>query len=93
MTKIYFTLQLTPQGYRGCQKIRMTKVESILVRWRAKIQPKLRKLCKTIKIEQTFSKEACFLKGFQITFNLGCILAIQVTKVVFSLVFRISSVL
>ena len=78
-----------PQGCQGCQKIWTTKLKSTLVSWNAKIQPKLKKLWKTIKIEQKLSKKPCFLKVFRILFNLGWILALQVTKVVFSLVFWI----
>ena len=88
MTKICFTPLLTcPQGCQGCQKIRMTKLKSTLVSWSAKIQPKLKKLWKTIA--QKLSEKPCFLKVFQILFNLSWILALQLTKVVFSLVFRI----
>ena len=90
MTKICFTQLLTRhQRCQGCQKIWTTKLKSTLVSWSAKIQPKLKKLWKTIKIEQKFSKKPCFLKDFQILFNLGWILALQVTKVVFSSIFRI----
>ena len=67
----------------------MTKLMSTLVSWSAKIQPKLKKLWKTVKIEQKLSKKACFLEVFKILFNLGWILALQLTKVVFSLVVRI----
>jgi hypothetical protein len=90
MTKICFTPLLTrPQGCQGCQKIRTTKLKSTLVSWSAKIQPKLKKLWKTIKIEQKLSKKPYFLKVFQILFNLGWILALQLPKVVFSLVLQI----
>ena len=90
MTKIRFTPLLTrPQGCQGCQKIRMTKLKSTLVSWSAKIQPKLKKLWKTVKIEEKLSKKSCFLKVFQILFNFGWILALQLNKVVFRLVFRI----
>ena len=43
-------------GCQGCQKIRTTKLKSTLVSWSTKIQPKLKKLWKTIKIEQNFSE-------------------------------------
>ena len=90
MTKICFTPLLTrPQGCQGCQKIRTTKLKSTLLSWSAKIQPKLKKLWNTVKIEQKLSKKPCFLKVFWILFNLGWILALQLIKVVFSLVFRI----
>jgi hypothetical protein len=90
MTKICFTLLLTcPQGCQGCQKIRTTKLKSILVSWNAKIQPKLKKLWKTVKFEQKLSMKPCFLKVFGILLNLDWILALQLTKVVFSLVCRI----
>ena len=42
----------TPQGCQGCQKIWTTKLKFTLVSWSAKIQPKLKKLWKTVKIEQ-----------------------------------------
>ena len=90
MTKICFTPLLTPpQGCQGCQKIQTTKLKSTLVSWSTKIQPKLKKLWKTIKIEQELAKKPCFLKDFLISFNLGWILALQLTKGVFSLVFWI----
>ena len=90
MTKICFTpLLMRPQGCQGCQNIRTTKLKSTLVSWSAKIQPKLKKLWKTVKIEQKLSKKPCFLKVFPISFNLGWILALQLTYMVFSLVFRI----
>ena len=90
MAKIRLTpLLMRPQGCHRYHKIRMTKLKSTLVSWSAKIQPKLKKLWRTVKIEQKLSKKPCFLKVFQILFNLGWILALQLTKVVFSLVFRI----
>ena len=90
MTKICFTPLLTrPQGCQGCQKIWTTKLKSTLVSWSAKIQPKLKKLWKTVKIEQKLSKKPCFLKVFQILFNLGRILEVKLTQGIFSLVFQI----
>ena len=90
MTKIRFTPLLTcPQGCQGNQKIQTTKLKSTLVSWSAKIQPKLKELWKTAKIEQKLSKKHWFLKVFCILFNLGWILALQLIKVVFSLVFQI----
>ena len=87
MTKIHFTSLLTrPQECQGCQKIQTTKLKSTLVSWSTKIQPKLNRLWKTVKIEQKLSKKLSFLKVFQILFNLGWILALQFTKVLFSLV-------
>ena len=50
---------------------------------------KLKKLWKPIKIEQKLSKKPCFLKVFQILFNFGRILSLQLTKAVFSLVLQI----
>ena len=49
----------------------------------------LKKLWKTVKIEQKLSKKPWILKVFQILRNLGKILALQLTKGVFSLVFWI----
>ena len=90
MTQICFTLLLTrPQGCQGCQKIRTTKLKSTLVSWSAKIQPNLKKVWNTVKIEQKLSKKPCFPKVFQMLFHLGWILALQLIKVVFCLVFRI----
>ena len=90
MTKICFTPLLTRhQRCQGCQKIRTTKLKSTLVSWSAKIQPKLKKLWKTVKIEQKLSKKPCFLKVFWILFNLGQILTLLLTTEAFSLVFRI----
>ena len=45
-----------PRGCHGCQKIRMTKRKSTLMSWSAKIQPKLKKLLKIVKIEQKLSR-------------------------------------
>ena len=39
--------------------------------WCAKIDPKLNKLEKTIKIEKKLIKSVCFLKVFKIFFKLG----------------------
>ena len=46
--------------------------------------PKRHKLQKTIKIEQKMSKNPCFLKHFQIFFNLGAILAQQTSTCMLS---------
>ena len=54
-----------------------TEVHTALVSWSAKIQSKLTKLWKTVKIEQKLSKNPCFLKVFWILFNLSRILAHQ----------------
>ena len=48
--------------------------------WCAKIDPKLNKLEKTIKIEKKIIKNACFLKVFRIFFKLGSILAHQTSR-------------
>ena len=61
MTKICFTPLLTRS--QGCQKIWMTKLKSTLVSWSAKIQPKLRKLWKMVKVEQKLSKKVLVLKN------------------------------
>ena len=87
MTKICFTPPLTRlQGCQGCQKTRTTKLKST---WSTKIQPKLKRLWKNINVEQKLSKKSFFLKVFQILFNLGQILTLQLTKVVFSFIFQI----
>ena len=44
-----------------------TKLKSTtLVSWSAKIQSKLKKLWKTVKIEQKLAKKSCFLRFFQL---------------------------
>ena len=55
-------LSTPPQGCQGCQKIQKT----ILVSWSAKIQPKLKKPWKTVKIEQKLTK-----KGFSNCIKFG----------------------
>ena len=71
MTKICFTPLLTrTQGCQGCQKIQTTKLMS-LVSWSAKIQPKLKKLWKTVKIELKWSKKPCFLHFIELGLNLS----------------------
>ena len=87
MTKICFTPLLT--CLQGCQKIWMTKLKSILVSWSTKIQPKLKKLWKTVKIAQRLSNKPYFPKVFLILSSFGWILALHFTKVVFNLVFQI----
>ena len=77
-----------PQGCQGCQKIWTTKLKSTLVSWSAKIQPKIEETVKNRQNWKKVSKKACFLKVFQILFNLGWILVFN-SPVVFSLVFQI----
>lgn len=78
---------------RGARSVKKwghhTKLKSTLVSWSAKIQPKLKKLWKTIKIEQKMSMKPCFLKVVCILFNLDQFFVLQLTKVVFSLIFQI----
>jgi hypothetical protein len=71
MTKICFTPLLTrPLWCQGCQKILMTKLKFTLVSWSVKIQPKLNKLWKTVKIEQ-IGKETLFSEGFSILIGMN----------------------
>ena len=80
------TIDATPRCARGVQKFGQLNWSPLC--WRAKIQPKLKNLWKTIKIEQKLSKN-CFLKVFPISFNLSQILVLQFAKAVFSLFFQI----
>ena len=51
--------------------------------------PNWKKLSKLSKLNKDCQKKLCFLKGFFLTlFNLGWILSLQLTKVVFSLVWH-----
>ena len=60
-----FSLLLTrPQGPQGCQMKRNHSLNMPLEVWCAKIDPKLNKLEKTIKIEKKLVKNVCFLKVF-----------------------------
>ena len=66
-----FTPLLThPQGSQGCQKFFL---QIKLLSSCAKIDPKLQKFQKTLKIEKKLSKKPCFLNLFQIFFNFGSI--------------------
>ena len=75
-----------PQGWQGCQKIRKTKLKTTLVTWSAKIQPKLNKIRKTFKKQGFFENFCSILMVFHSFFNFGWILALQLTRVDFSLV-------
>ena len=69
-----------PQGPQGCQMKRNHSLNMPLEVWCAKIDPKLNKLEKTIKIEKKLIKNVCFLKVFRIFFKLGSILAHQTSR-------------
>ena len=85
----YWHAPRAPAGVTGVSKIRTTELKPTQMNWSAKIQPKLKKLWKNCQNWTKIVKKPCFLKVFWILFNLGCILALQLTKVVFSLVFLI----
>ena len=69
-----------PQGPKGCQMKRNHSLNMPQKVCCAKIDPKLNKLQKTIKIEEKLIKNACFLKVFGIFFNLGPIIAHQISS-------------
>ena len=73
--KKFFPLLIRPQGSQWCQKITFFFSQMKLFSLCAKIAPKRHKLQKTMKIEEKMSKKPCFLRLFQIFFNLGAILA------------------
>ena len=88
--KTMISLLLTrPQGWQGCQKIRKTKLKTTLVTWSTKIQPKLNKIQKTFRKQGFFDNFCSILTVFHSFFNFGWILALQLTRVDFSLVVRI----
>jgi hypothetical protein len=64
----------SPQGSQGCKKSQFF-LQIKLLSFGAKIEPKLKKLQKTVKTEEKNVENACFLTVFQIFFNLGSILA------------------
>ena len=77
---IFFKSLLTrPQGYQRVVE-KSTKIFYIikLLSSCAKIEPKLSKLGKTIKIEKRIVKNSCFLT---VLFNLGSIFVIQTIKI------------
>ena len=75
------------QGSQGCQKIRFF-LQIKLLSFCARIAPKRHKLQKIVKIEKNV-KKPCFLRVFQIFFNLGAILAHQTSNGMFSGPWRI----
>ena len=62
------------QGSQGCQNIRIFFVQIKPLSFCARIAPKKQKLWKIFKIEKKV-KKPCFLRVFQIFFNLRAILA------------------
>lgn len=68
------------QGWPGCQKIQFFFLQINLFSFCARIEPKLSKLQKTVKIDKRSSKKTCFLIVFRIFFILGSILAQKTTK-------------
>ena len=72
-----------PQKCQRCQKIQKTKLKT------TKIQPKLNKIWKTFRKQGFFDIFCSILMVFHSFFNFGWILALQLTRVDFSLVIRI----
>jgi hypothetical protein len=73
---IFVIFQLWKNGtfepVHGIQSFfRMTKLKFTMASWIAKIQPKLKKLWKTVKMEQKLSKKPCSHTISKILFNLG----------------------
>ena len=68
------------QGWPGCQKIQFIFLQINLFSFCARIEPKLSKLQKTVKIDKRSSKKPCFLIVFRIFSILGSILAQKTTK-------------
>ena len=68
------------QGWPGCQKIQFFFLQINLFSFCARIEPKLSKLQKTVKIDKRSSKKPCFLIVFRIFSILGSILAQKTTK-------------
>ena len=68
------------QGWPGCQKIIFFFLQINLFSFCARIEPKLSKLQKTVKIDKRSSKKPCFLIVFRIFSILGSILAQKTTK-------------
>ena len=60
-----------PQGPQGCQMKRNHSLNMPLEVWCAKIDPKLNKLEKTIKIEKNSSKMSVFWRFFEFSSNWG----------------------
>ena len=82
--KKFFPLLTRPQGSQGCQKITFYFLKMKLFSFCAKIALKRHKLQKPSKL-----KKKCFLRPFQIFFNLGAILAHQTSTGMFSGSWRI----
>ena len=68
------------QGWPGCQKIQFFFSQINLFSFCARIEPKLNKLQKTVKIDKKSSKNPCFLVVFWSLLNFGSILAQKHTK-------------
>ena len=68
------------QGWPGFQKIKFFFSQINLFSFCARIEPKLNKLQKTVKIDKKSSKNPCFLVVFWSLLNFGSILAQKHTK-------------
>ena len=77
------------QGSQGCQKISFYFLQMKLFFFCAKIAPKRHKIQKPSKLKKKCQKKPCFLRLFQIFFNLGAILALQTSTGMFSGSWRI----
>jgi hypothetical protein len=77
------------QGSQWCQKITFYFLQMKLFSFCAKIAPKRHKLQKTSKLKKKGQKKPCFLRHFQIFFNLRAILAHQTSTCMFSGSWRI----
>ena len=88
-SKNFFPLLIRPQGSQGCQKITFYFLQKKLFSLCAKITPKRHKFQKPSKLKKKMSKKPCFLRHFQIFFNLGAILAHQTSTGMFSGSWRI----
>ena len=78
-----------PQGCQGCQKITFFILQMKLFSFCAKIAPKRHKLQKPSKLKKKCQKKPCFLRLFQTSFNLGAILAHQISTGIFNRSWRI----
>ena len=80
---IQITMDAPPRVPRVSKNCNLFLQINLLSFW-AKVEPKLKKLRRTIKTEKKIIKNACSLTVFQIFFNLGSILAHQISMSLFS---------
>jgi hypothetical protein len=89
LKKIISPLLTCPQGCYGFQKIWKTKLKTTLVSCSAKIQPKLNEIQNNFRKQGFYDNFCSILMVVHSFFNFGWILALQLTRVDFSLVDRI----